>query len=398
MKRIRRRISCSKIILWFFLTFTVLCLVGAGISAIANSRLPTQSPVVDRLTEADKARLAEAAHLRQSLGEEIIPGWSQADIPLILYNEQYVFLAGYPNPPAGWDKVPGGPHRGVAWEQVPGDTFQGMPYYRQRMSGKGEQPENFTVRVGDRWVTSLMTLDWFKISMAQMFREGVPGPFKAVFPYPVAVSLFMGSSEQYMTLMLHESAHTYQGMRVPGKLASAETGVQDLVERYPWTDKKVAEGWQAELDCLRDGVTAKTDAGARAQAARFLELRKTRRQAANLDAGLVDFERGREWEEGFAKYAELSAYRLAATTPGYTPTNEIENDPQFHHYRDFSQRWQNEVNQISLGSRQKEEEIRFYYSGWAQAVLLDRLSPGWKARLFDDGVWLEDLLAEAVDK
>jgi hypothetical protein len=40
---------------------------------------------------------------------------------------------------------------------------------------------------------------------------------------------------------------------------------------------------------------------------------------------------------------------------------------------------------------------RFYYSGMAQAVLLDRLMPGWKARAMQDSVFLEALLAEAVD-
>jgi len=41
---------------------------------------------------------------------------------------------------------------------------------------------------------------------------------------------------------------------------------------------------------------------------------------------------------------------------------------------------------------------RFYYSGFAQAVLFDRLAPDWKERLFDEGVWLEDLLSEALDE
>ena len=40
---------------------------------------------------------------------------------------------------------------------------------------------------------------------------------------------------------------------------------------------------------------------------------------------------------------------------------------------------------------------RFYYSGYAQAVLLDQIDPSWKARAFAPDVFLEDLLAEAVD-
>jgi len=31
----------------------------------------------------------------------------------------------------------------------------------------------------------------------------------------------------------------------------------------------------------------------------------------------------------------------------------------------------------------------------AQALLLDRLLPGWKSRAFEDDVWLENLLMEA---
>ena len=40
---------------------------------------------------------------------------------------------------------------------------------------------------------------------------------------------------------------------------------------------------------------------------------------------------------------------------------------------------------------------RFYYSGMAQAYLLDRLSPGWKDRLLNDPTLnLETLLSQVV--
>jgi hypothetical protein len=43
-----------------------------------------------------------------------------------------------------------------------------------------------------------------------------------------------------------------------------------------------------------------------------------------------------------------------------------------------------------------EGDGRFYYSGMTQAFLLDQLAPGWKARIMQDDVFLEDLLREAV--
>jgi len=42
------------------------------------------------------------------------------------------------------------------------------------------------------------------------------------------------------------------------------------------------------------------------------------------------------------------------------------------------------------------DEKRFYYSGMAQAFLLDRLSPGWKQQILSPGVFQEDLLRRAV--
>ncbi|UCG23997.1 MAG: hypothetical protein JSW55_18005 [Chloroflexota bacterium] len=46
----------------------------------------------------------------------------------------------------------------------------------------------------------------------------------------------------------------------------------------------------------------------------------------------------------------------------------------------------------------QEGDVRFYYTGMAQASLLDRLSPGWKELGMNDGVWLEDLLRSAVEQ
>jgi hypothetical protein len=63
--------------------------------------------------------------------------------------------------------------------------------------------------------------------------------------------------------------------------------------------------------------------------------------------------------------------------------------------RSAQRKWNQEIDQMRRMSRDSGDE-RFYYSGFAQAVLLDRLSPGWKEALFNDGIWLEDLLRAVV--
>jgi len=43
-------------------------------------------------------------------------------------------------------------------------------------------------------------------------------------------------------------------------------------------------------------------------------------------------------------------------------------------------------------------ESRFYYGGMLQAMLLDRMAPGWKNEIFDEDKFLEDLLRKSVSE
>jgi hypothetical protein len=77
-----------KYFLKIVLVLTSLCLLAAGALILSNMVLPQQSETVETLSQADKIRLAETQHLRQSLGDLVWPGWGQADIPAIAYNEE----------------------------------------------------------------------------------------------------------------------------------------------------------------------------------------------------------------------------------------------------------------------------------------------------------------------
>ena len=111
---------------------------------------------------------------------------------------------------------------------------------------------------------------------------------------------------------------------------------------------------------------------------------------------MIELERTREWEEGIAKYTELSLPVLASETTSYTPLAALSLDKEFKNYRGAASKWDQEVQQIRRMASD-DGDGRFYYSGFAQAALLDRLAPGWKDQLFTEGVWLEDLLAEALN-
>jgi hypothetical protein len=150
------------------------------------------------------------------------------------------------------------------------------------------------------------------------------------------------------------------------------------------------------MDLLAAALQADSQEEARALAREWLDQRARRRAATRLDAALIEYERQLEWEEGLAKYVELAAWREADERPGYEPQPEMDADPDFKAYRSFPRRWSQEVAQMKRQAA-REGETRFYYTGMAQATLLDRLLPGWKARAFSQDVWLEALLAEAVE-
>jgi len=378
----------------------LVCVLITGLSALSNILLPAHTPAAGQLSELDKARLAEAFHLRSELGDMLWQGWGQENIPMILYNEDYTFLVGYPNPPSGWVKVPGNETRGGPWEAVPNDLLEGQTYYRQRLADPTITPQAFTVLVGDRWVSSLPSREWMEIQLGNEIKASTHPFLRPAFPYRLAARLFLsaaGGVDSYIGGLLHESFHAYEGIHVSGRISTVENLYNQNQSHYPWESGAFAGDWQVELNLLADAVQAKSDEQATDLARQFLVQRQKRRAAANLDADLINLERQKEWEEGLAKYTELAIWRLAATTASYHPLPALVGDFGFQNYTNFNQRWSQEIEQIRRMAND-QGDTRFYYSGLAQATLLDRLAPDWKTKIMGEHLFLEDLLKDAVNK
>jgi len=374
------------------LAFIFLCLIATGISAWINRGLPTQSKVTDRLSELEKARLAEAVHLRQALGDQVWLGWGQADIPQVVYNEAYAFIVGYPDPPSGWTMMPRHESRGGAWQIVPAEAVEGQPYYRQALSSPDLTPENFTVMVGQKWAASMQTDEYSEIAFYAGFREQLPSFVRPVFPYRLAWNLIAGKTDTTIQGLAHEAFHAYQGTLVPSRLAEAEN-INRLESQYPWDDAGLTSAWKSEMELLVQAVRAPTDTEARDLASRFLQARDQRR--LSLKAELADYEQQREWLEGLAKYTELELGRLAAVTPDYAPLPAILADPNFNSYQDRARFMSEQLGEAQV-TQGRNGETRLYYSGLAQAMLLDRLLPGWKEKAFEPDVTIETLLRQTL--
>jgi hypothetical protein len=387
-RRWLKRIGCG--------CLTLICAI-LGLSAASNFFFPSRSDMSDQLTILEKARVAEAIRLRRTMGDSIWPGWSNAAIPIIVYNEGYAFLIGADNPGPGWRTVPRNKALGRPWESVPDNSIDGRNYYRQRLVNELASPQAFTVRIGDLWAASMTTKDSMPIMLGNDIRDGAPFAVKAFVPYRLIARIFLGlgmNTDGYICEIEHESFHAYQGIVIADRLASAEMILTNLGRKYPWADARFNEEWKAELNALADALSATQEKRTIEFANKFIALRQARRKAFHLDSDLVSLEQLREWEEGLAKYTELAIWKCAASNAAYKPVQALNGDPDFNGYRGFDRKWTQEL--ITLRRQSGGDEVRFYYTGMAQAFLLDRLSPEWKKKILQGDVFLEDLLSVAL--
>jgi hypothetical protein len=373
----------------------LIVVVAAGVLLIINRLSPTASADPDHLDPLALAQLDEFAHLHRTLGDAVWPGFGDQTVPVVVYNEANVFLAGLADPAPGWRTVPGGRSLGGDWQPVDAPALTAGPLYRQPLPPSGETPQAFTVGIGDQFAASLGTMEWMPIALADQIRGELPPPLAAIFPYRLFTGQLLSGTDQYLSLLAHEAFHAHQAAVAPAKLAAAEASLA-AEAAYPWEEPAVIDAWQLELDTLAEALRAATPEETAAAAARFLAGRAARREATGLSAEQIALERQREWSEGLARYIELAIWEAAVTDATYESVPTLAADPGFDGYANYEGRWEREIDQMRRMADDPGEG-RFYYSGMAIATLLDRLSPGWKDGAMAPGVYLEDLLADALD-
>lgn len=381
-----------KTIKWTVLIIILLAVV----SALYNLTLPKKSKTVAQLSMKEKSFIAEAMNLQKRMGNEVWPGWGDALIPVMVYNEKYAFLIGCPDPPEGWLKMPGREVRGTEWEVVNSDDFFGDTYYRQSLPNPEITPENFTVMVGNRWVATLQTKEYAAIAFYNGFRNELPPVLNAIFPYQLFWEAMMGIADKYIGAMTHEAFHAFQGSQVPQRLAEAES-LAYLEDDYPWYEPENANGWANEINLLMESFKAESNESALQLVEQFLDERTERREKSNLSAEIIHYERNREWLEGLAKYAELTIGMKALQNENYKPVNEIIGFSEFKKYKTYAKYYKQQMEEVGRAASRPAEN-RFYYTGMLQAVMLDRLMPDWKKEAFGEDVYLDNLLRSAVNE
>jgi len=347
-------------------------LVTAALLAWAFLNVPPSSdPVVrDRLNAREVAILRESQELRRAVGDTLWPGFGPVAMPVQLYNDRFGFVVGMAAP--------------QGWDEVPGVRIDGQPCYRS----SSPERQAFAVRVGETWVGSLPVKETMDAEVPRQLQARL-GPLGRLVPY----RLFIVSTDQYVTMLLHEQFHAFQAESDPRGFEAARVAY-GAEAAYPWERDGYRAAWLEEVALLQSALAAADRALRRDLVRRFLRSREERRRRFTIDQGQLAFERQIEWLEGLAKYAELESWRLAARS-GHRPLDEMRGDPQFHAYSGYDGQWRTERMNMKIGLN-LHGDLPFYYTGAMEARLLDALRPDWKRGFLESERHLEDLLAEAV--
>lgn len=373
MKRFLRWISI------FLLGLLILGLVAAGLSAIDNrSIFPLVPQQADRLDITEAAQITEVLHLLGTEGNQAWPGFGQSHtLPLLVGNDANVFLIGVEQ------ALPG-------WQQVEGQMVAGYPVYSRPVSSMGGKLQAFVTQYNDSLVPSFYTYRTSSNQLINGITGMLPSFVRAIIPYRLFLQIFM-PLPAYETAWVHESFHAFQARQAPQRFDQIQARYTHG-NNYPVEDDALNQAWAREIDLLVRAAKARTDADARQLARQFLAAREARRKNPIITRGMVQFERDAEWLEGLAKYTELATGRVAGEDSSHYTVLKMAG---FQDYRVMKGRFDQQLSQ-ARNMQAEPGDGRFYYTGFDQAVLLDRLLPDWKSRILIEDIALEDLLAEAV--
>jgi len=196
------------------------------------------------------------------------------------------------------------------------------------------------------------------------------------------------SLEENLTIAFHEAFHAFQRDATrPGAKWRAEPAL--LVFDYAAAPARNNALFAIEARILFDALAAKDDETAKKKAREFLAVRKLRQ--TELDLRLVEFETGAESNEGLAEYAGTQAVTAGMTAAGKKRAAVPFAAPDGAAF--LREKYAKLKSVTRLG---RNDRLKFYYTGSAQAFVLDRLLPGWKARVQEKATPVQDLLAEAA--
>jgi len=295
------------------------------------------------LPVSDRIRLAEVFRIAKKFQDKVWENWSRAPFAVLLVTPQREYLLRHPGP---------------------SDDF-GLPIYDSILTaGIYSRPPHFPPNL-------LATFPAVK---------GVP---TIVVGQPENVSK---SSAEWVLTLLHEHFHQLQ-MSLPNYFAAVEslglsggdqTGRWMLDYPFPYDSVAVNEAF-ADLGRLLSEMLKAKKGEISQKLKTYLEARG--RFQNLLGANDYKYFSFQIWQEGVARYTELRMSKLLANH--YQPSERFRMLLDFTTFKSVADSLENEIlSTLPELSLTKQRRVAFYYFGAAEAMLLDKVAPGWQKKYF----------------
>lgn len=330
--------------------------------------------------------LKECRRIAKYLGAQLYPGWEFEKTPILFYRPNVQeLLINFPHRPAGYVDYAG-------FSPLGEETI----YARNDSTRFTVDDQNTSIEIDS--IPVLVVADPFS-SMRNQLRDVLTQRTKEFAASWLEDWSFIPNPYDKLALILHEAFHVHQTKHAPDKSAD-----EMAVAQYPLLDPVNNALYVLEGSILKDALLA-GDRSLRMQRIReFVAVRSYRHSL--LDSNSVEYENLNEFVEGTAKYVE---YEFLQTGEAIDPGPEMYYQTGFRGYRGvlpemFKNRLDNMVNIVAVnddrfGNKYGSGPLRFklYELGACEALLLDDVMPEWKDQIFNDGVYLSDLLGQSVN-
>jgi hypothetical protein len=338
-----------------------ICL-AVGITAMNCIAAHSQKGRLSPLPQENAALVAEAFHLWKSLGNDVWPGWSQRPIPVLLIGNDVEYAIAFPANINGFRPVESSP---------------------------GLDKINIQARKRTLELTSAAAFD-------------VEGVNAVVIGLPGALAK---SPTQWVLTAIHEMFHVWQYENGSGpKVRELNIGPStdaswQISFPFPYDDEDLVRliHLQSYLTFLAINDIEESDARYNARVAlEAVEVYRSFLLRLDPTGRSYKYSQFQQWDEGIAFYTEYKMAQIAASA-GLKSTEPFRALPGFKSYQElWDENYKSRVFLVKHAGRAARSRTTFYHLGLGKGLLLDRLLPGWKARYFTKGIWLDELIVEAL--
>ena len=290
------------------------------------------------LSSPDAIRIAEFYRLAGQIQDHVWPGWSKTPAPLLLVTSDVEYLTQFANPPKDFQKV---------GEDIYARPRQFPPNMQATFPAFGFPP---VIVVGEPKATQSQT------------------------------------STPWLIMLMHEHFHQLQWAQPEYVKAIADlglskgdaTGMWMLSYPFPYDNAELAQAFEYLRDSLLNTLNEVDQQKFEMLRKKYLKDRKQYfAQLLPDDRKYFSFQL---WQEGVSRYVQVKSAEAAGD---YQPSAAYAALPDYTPFSTYAltarSRTLDELKHIDI--TQSKREV-FYSFGAAEALLLDRINPGWKDQYF----------------